>query len=108
MSARRSNTIEKQAGGQSLGMSRRSFVKSAALMAGGVVLAGTNIRPASAQQKLAQAVVKYQNTPNGTKECLNCMQFIPGKTSDATGSCKVVDGSINPHGYCIAWAAKPK
>jgi hypothetical protein len=108
MSKRKSAPIEKHEAGQSLGMSRRTFVKSAALVAGGAVLVGTNIRPAAAQQKLAQAAVKYQNTPNGSMECSNCMQFIPGKTADATGSCKVVEGSINPHGYCIAWVAKPK
>lgn len=104
MSTRKTPLMEHTAGGQV--MSRRCFVKSASLLAGTAAL-GLDIRAAAAQQKLAQAAVKYQNTPNSNKECSNCMQFIPGKTADAMGSCKVVEGAINPKGYCIAWVAKP-
>jgi hypothetical protein len=86
-------------------LSRRGFVKVTALMAGGVALAGAGIRPAAAQ-KVAKAAMKYQETPNGSKACANCMQFIPGSDPKANGTCKVVEGSISPHGYCIAWAAK--
>jgi hypothetical protein len=92
---------------EGLAISRRWFVKSAALLAGGAAMTALHSRPAAAQQKVSQAAMQYQGTPNGTKECANCLQFVPGKTADANGSCKVVEGSISPHGYCIAWAAKP-
>jgi hypothetical protein len=36
------------------------------------------------------------------------MQFIPGATPKANGTCKVVEGVISPHGYCIAFTPKPK
>jgi hypothetical protein len=58
------------------------------------------------QAKGSQAQFKYQKTPNGSKKCSNCKSFIPGKTASANGSCKIVDGSISPNGYCIAWSAK--
>ncbi|MBV8372807.1 MAG: high-potential iron-sulfur protein, partial [Candidatus Eremiobacteraeota bacterium] len=54
----------------------------------------------------SQAQYKYQSKPNGSKKCSNCTFFIPGKTASANGSCKIVDGTISPNGYCIAWSAK--
>jgi hypothetical protein len=61
---------------------------------------------AVAQAKGSQAQFKYQTKPNGSKKCSNCTLFIPGKTATANGTCKVVDGTISPNGYCIAYAAK--
>ena len=58
------------------------------------------------QAKGSQAQFKYQKTPNGNKMCSNCTFFIPGKTADANGTCKIVDGDIAPKGYCIAYSAK--
>jgi hypothetical protein len=55
---------------------------------------------ASAQAKIAQSMVQYQEKPNGASECDKCAQFI------APGSCKVVDGKINPKGWCVAFAPK--
>lgn len=36
--------------------------------------------------------------PNGDKRCSNCLNFIP------SSSCSIVEGSIGPNGYCMAWA----
>jgi hypothetical protein len=55
---------------------------------------------ALAQQKASKATMKYQDTPNGDKECSNCLQFVPPK------GCKVVEGDVSPKGYCIAWVKK--
>jgi hypothetical protein len=44
--------------------------------------------------------MKYQDKANGDMRCDNCMQFV------APSSCKVVDGTISPSGYCIAWVKK--
>ncbi|OYX25695.1 MAG: hypothetical protein B7Z03_15370, partial [Hydrogenophilales bacterium 32-62-9] len=57
-----------------------------------------------------RASMKYQNKPNGDKNCSNCMQFVPGKTAKDLGGCKIFAGDteISPKGYCVAWVAKPK
>ncbi|WP_363319989.1 high-potential iron-sulfur protein [Nitrosomonas sp.] len=47
-----------------------------------------------------------QDKPNGSEKCSNCIQFIPGDTSDANGECKVVAGSISPQGWCTAFSPK--
>jgi hypothetical protein len=82
-------------------LSRRTLLTRAALLAGAAFTASVvpNQR-ASAQQKASKAAMKYQDKPNGDMRCSNCLQFVP------PASCKVVDGTINPNGYCIAWVKK--
>jgi hypothetical protein len=57
---------------------------------------------AFAQQKAKQKLVEYQEKPKGTQECDNCLQFV------APDSCKLVEGKINPKGWCQLYAPKPK
>lgn len=87
-------------------LTRRAVLKRAALLAAAVVTsAGTN-QQALAQAKASKAAMQYRDKPNGKQECSNCIQFIPGKTPKAMGTCKVVAGNISPHGWCIAYAPK--
>lgn len=82
-------------------LTRRALLGRAASIAG-ATLASTivPIKVASAQQKVSKEAMKYQDHPNGTMQCSNCMQFEP------PSSCKVVAGTISPNGYCIAWVKK--
>ena len=57
---------------------------------------------AGAQTKIAPKLVQYQEKPKGPQECDNCLQFV------APAGCKLVDGKINPKGWCQLYAAKPK
>jgi hypothetical protein len=82
--------------------SRRFVLKCAAAIAGlAAVPSG-----AYAQAKASKASMKYQEKPNGKQQCDNCLQFVPGKSASAKGTCKVVEGDISPKGWCIAYAAK--
>jgi hypothetical protein len=56
-----------------------------------------------------RAALKYQDHPNGKKDCAACMHFKPGKTAKSLGGCNIIPGDteISPHGYCVGWAAKP-
>jgi hypothetical protein len=88
-------------------VSRRSFIGGAALLAGAAA-AGALVSPnVRAQQKVPQASVKYQDKPNGNQKCAGCLQFVPGNSPTAKGTCKVVDGAIDPNGWCQIWVAKP-
>lgn len=60
----------------------------------------------TAEAKSSKAAVKYQSTPKGTEKCSGCKFFVPGKTASAMGSCTIVNGSISPNGYCVAWTKK--
>src|SRR5271165_2041967 len=85
-------------------LSRRAFMGGVIVLPAlaGMVLAGTT----AAQAKGSQAQFKYQSTPNGGKKCSQCSFFIAGSDAKANGTCKIVDGSISPNGWCTAFAAK--
>jgi len=57
---------------------------------------------AGAQQKMAQKLVQYQKTPKKDQKCSICLHFV------APDSCKVVEGKIDPNGWCSLFAPKPK
>jgi hypothetical protein len=57
---------------------------------------------AEAQQKMAQKLVQYQKTPKNNQKCSDCLHFI------APDSCKLVEGKIDPNGWCSLFAPKPK
>ena len=67
----------------------------------GLALAGIPGRVV-AQQKVAPKLVQYQEKPKGTQEGDGCLHFV------APSSCKMVDGKINPKGWCALFAPKPK
>lgn len=88
-------------------LSRRELLKGGAMLASIAVLATTAaITSTSAIAGVPKASMQYRDTPNGKQECSKCALFVPGSSAKADGSCKVVDGSISPHGYCVAFAAK--
>ncbi len=85
-------------------LSRRAFMGGVIVLPAlaGMVLAGTT----AAQAKGSKATFKYQDTPNGGKKCSQCSFFAAGSSATAEGTCKIVDGSISPNGWCTAFAAK--
>jgi hypothetical protein len=95
---------------RSIDVSRRSLVKGGACaLAGGVIAFLTGTRISAAETKLAKSAVQYVDAGKEEgKDCDDCIQFIPGKTPKATGTCKIVEGEINPHGHCIAFTPRPK
>lgn len=82
--------------------SRRSILRAFAVTGGGAIL-GTMIsgHRASAQTKTSQKVVGYQDMPKGAQRCDNCAQF------ETPSSCKIVEGSIAPGGWCKVYVKKP-
>ncbi len=89
----------------STGMTRRTFVANAVVLPAlaGLLLAET----ANADAKTSKAQVKYQATPKTGQKCSLCTFFMPGSSSTANGTCKIVDGSISPNGWCTAFSKKP-
>ena len=81
-------------------LSRRSVLKSGALLAGAVLTASLVPDNEALAQKATKEAMKYQDKPNGDKQCSNCLQFV------APNGCKIVEGTVSPQGYCIAWVKK--
>jgi hypothetical protein len=85
-------------------LSRRSILRNIAFTAGGAAMLGTAVsgsRVAVAQTKMTQKAVGYQDTPKGAQRCDNCTKF------DAPSSCKIVQGNIEPAGWCKVYVKKP-
>jgi len=81
-------------------VSRRSFLRVAAL--GGAATIATSLvsAPATAATKVPQKSVKYQPTPKGNQRCDNCAFWQP------PASCKLVDGVIAAAGWCTLYKKK--
>ena len=78
-------------------LSRRSILRGAGLLAGAALTAGFVPSKEALAQKASQGAMNYADKPNGDKRCSNCLNFMP-----PTG-CAIVEGTISPNGYCIAW-----
>ena len=77
-----------------LPLARRLLLRSAVEIAGMACLLEVLAETAMASPKLSQQAVAYQSHPAGDKRCDRCVQFQP------PNACKIVDGPINPDGYC--------
>ena len=94
---------------QPAGVSRRSVVKGGVYALAGIAIASLRAGVSAAEPKLAKSAVQYVDAGKDEgKDCDDCIQFIPGKTPKAMGTCKIVEGEINPHGHCIAFTPKLK
>ncbi len=84
-------------------LSRRSTLRKFALTAGSAALlvATMREREAQAQSKMTQKAVAYQDSPQGSESCGNCIQFT------VPASCKIVEGNISPGAWCKVYAKKP-
>lgn len=85
-------------------LTRRTFLSGVVVLPAlaGLLLAQTG----TAQAKGSKAQFKYQSTPNSGKKCSQCSLYISGSSAKANGTCKLVDGSISPNGWCTAYAPK--
>lgn len=89
-------------------LGRRQLLKGGVLAVGAAIAGTTAARRALAQTKAAKTAFQYQDGPKDGKKCINCSLYIPAAKAGANGLCKVVEGDINPNGWCVAYVAAPK
>jgi hypothetical protein len=81
-------------------ITRRDALKNIAVVAGGIAVT-TMVGAAKANAgTVSKASVQYQDHPHGKQHCSVCANFV------APHSCKVVAGTIDPNGWCVAFAPK--
>lgn len=88
--------------------SRRSIMKQA-LVAAGVIATGTIFTTPlvkAAAKKASKAEMMYMDKPHGKDQCDGCIHYVPGPKPTANGTCKIVQGSISPRGWCVAFTPK--
>ena len=79
-------------------LSRRLVLRGAVAAAGAVpdLLSGMG----AAYAKVPKQSVSYRETPNGGNSCSTCGNFV------APSACSLVEGAINPDGWCGLFKAK--
>jgi hypothetical protein len=89
---------------------RRSLIKNGiGALAGIAIVSLSSNRVSAAEKKLAKATVHYQDASKDQgRDCDDCVHFISGKTEEALGTCRLVEGEINPHGHCDAFSPKAR
>lgn len=78
------------------------------LKLGGIALVAIPVVAFAAKNDPMRTSMKYKDSPEGDKNCSNCLQFVPGKTAADQGGCKLFPGDteVSPKGYCVAWSKK--
>ena len=89
-----------------MNLSRRIILKRSAAAGAGLALGPCLARTSFAQAKAKKQAMQYQEQPKNGQECDTCLQFVPGAKAGANGTCKVVEGAINPKGWCVAYVKK--
>jgi hypothetical protein len=64
-------------------------------------LDGTERNPDAVSAKDA---VEYQSSPKDGQQCSDCRYYIEDKNGDGLGACAIVEGKIEPEGYCVSFA----
>jgi hypothetical protein len=94
-------TVSGQTATTAPGTSRRSLLRGATVIAGGAVIFVGALGAARAQSgKMSQEAAAYQSAPKNGQKCLDCSFFV------SPSSCKLVDGTISPVGWCKFYAKK--
>jgi len=76
-------------------------------VAGVAMLCLTHHAARAADGKLSKVAVQYVDHGNvAGKDCDDCIHYLPPPTADGPATCKIVEGSISPHGHCIAFSLK--
>ena len=78
-----------------MSVTRRGFLRSSVALVGGAGLATVVTNEASA--KIGPNLVGYQTSPKDGHDCAGCKLF------EQPNSCKSVDGTISPTGWCKIW-----
>ena len=77
-------------------LSRRALLTSAAV----ATACGVVALPRPAAAKMSQKAALYQDTPKGDQRCATCTLL------QADGGCKIVDGTVQPDGWCKFFVLK--
>ena len=80
-------------------LSRRNVLRGVTLTAGSAALLAA-LTTQRAEAKMKQEAAGYQATPKDGQRCSGCTVFV------APASCRLVDGTISPDGYCRFFVKK--
>ena len=89
----------------------QTCIKRREVLARGVGLAAASLvgmaisAHSKAAEKASKASLLYQSHPHNGQHCSECKYFTAG-SAPSTGTCTVVEGAVEPNGWCMAFSAK--
>jgi hypothetical protein len=86
-------------------ISRRKILKCSIGMASACTLR-LALGGRDAAAKTPKVAFLYQDQPNGGKRCADCRFFSAGASDTNTGTCTLVEGSIDRNGWCTAFSPR--
>lgn len=89
-------------------ISRRALLRdSAMLMTSLAAIPIVLVSPTAHAAKAAKTDFHYQDQPREGKRCADCAAYVANTTAaNAPGACKIVEGPVNPNGWCMAYSAR--
>jgi len=51
----------------------------------------------------AKSDVQYQSSPSDGQQCSGCAYYITDMNDDGLGACAIVEGMIEPEGWCVSY-----
>lgn len=86
-------------------LSRRALIEWAVALGSAVAggwprIAAADDQEIAEEDKIKKTDAQYQQQPKGQQRCEICLQF------EAPNKCKIVQGPINPKGWCQYFAAR--
>jgi len=84
---------------------RRALAHGAALAGGALLVFSADVRNALAQ-KSSKASLNYQDHPHEGKRCADCKHFSAADDGSGAGTCALVEGPIQPSGWCVAFSPR--
>jgi len=85
---------------------RRRFVSGGFALAGACALGIGISAPDAIASKSSKAALLYQDRTNDGKRCADCKFFTPSANDPSTGTCAIVEGTIDRNGWCMAFSAR--
>ena len=79
---------------------RRCMMKATLGLAAGTAVLAVGTAARAQGQKVAQNLVQYQDHPKDGAVCKACVNWVE------PNACTIVEGNINPQGWCVAYAPK--
>jgi len=84
---------------------RRKIIKCGVGIAGACAL-GLTLASRKAAAKTSKAAMLYQDQPNEGKRCADCKFFSAGSGDANSGTCALVEGTIDRNGWCMAFSPR--
>jgi len=87
---------------------RRQVLKAGVISIVAAPIVGFSANSMAAQNAAMRTSLKFQDHPNGDKQCSKCVNWLPTADLTKPGGCKLYPGDteIAPNGYCMAFAPK--